>query len=69
MSGKIKTLIDEIVVKRSNGDPLFERTTKLKIQLKGINIERYNASSDDDPIVIAKLNKIAEEFGLTVGSN
>lgn len=63
MAGQIKTMIDSIIQQRSKGDPLLERTTKTKLLLKGINPTRYTSESEDDPEVIEKLRRFADEMG------
>jgi hypothetical protein len=64
MAGKIKSMIDMILVQRSHGNATILSTTKTKILLKGINPDSYSASSEDDPLVMAKVRKIAEEFNI-----
>ncbi len=62
MAGKIKEMIDAILTKRSKGDPLLLKTTRTKLILKGINPDKYTLSSDDDPAVIEKLEKLMENL-------
>jgi hypothetical protein len=64
MTGKIKQMIDEIVQKRSKGNATIASSTRTKLILKGIDIQKYSSFSDDDPQVIAKLQAIAAEMGL-----
>jgi hypothetical protein len=64
MAGQIKAIIDTIVAQRANGNPTIIATTKAKILLKGIDPEQYNANSEDNPAVLAKARKIAEEFNI-----
>jgi hypothetical protein len=66
MSGVIHRMIDEIIQARSNGDPTVASTTRTKLVLKGVNPRAYDASSPDDPEVIAKLHAIAADFGVSV---
>jgi hypothetical protein len=63
MAGQIKNMIDKIIQQRAKGDPLLERTTKTKLLLKGINPTRYTEDSQDDPAVIEKLHRFADEMG------
>ena len=64
MSGKIRVMIDDIVQKRSKGNVTIAASTKTKLILKGIDVNKYTAVSDDDPAVIKKLEDIAREMGL-----
>ncbi len=62
MAGRIKQMIDSIIEQRSKGDPLLVKTTKTKLMMKGININRYTFQSEDDPIIIEKLEKLIAEL-------
>ena len=66
MAGKIMQLIDRVVEERSKGDPTIKHTTRAKLILKGININKYSEISEDDPGVIAKLIRIAAELGIKI---
>lgn len=66
MSSRIKSIIDIIIQKRSNGDPLIAEMTKTKMIMKGINPDSYSSSSKDDPEVIEKLLKLAKELNINV---
>ena len=62
MAGRIKQMIDSIIEQRSKGDPLLVKTTNTKLMMKGININRYTFQSEDDPIIIEKLEKLIAEL-------
>lgn len=62
MAGKIKSMIDDIIEKRSKGNATIANTTKTKIRLKGIDIDRYTATSEDDPVVITRLESLYKEL-------
>ena len=64
MAGKIKKVIDQIIKRRSKGNITLERTTRIKIILKGIVPEKFSENSPDDPKVLAKLKDIGRELGL-----
>jgi len=66
MAGKVKKMIDEIIEKVSKGSPIIKTTTRTKIILKGINVDKYDAQSADDPVVIQKISEIAKDFGLSI---
>jgi hypothetical protein len=55
MAGKIKNMIDYIIRQRAQDNPMLERVIKTKLILKGINPSKYNLQSDDDPVIIKKL--------------
>lgn len=55
MAGKIKGMIDYIIKQRAQDNPMLERVIKTKLILKGINPSKYNLQSDDDPVIIKKL--------------
>jgi len=62
MPGKIKRLIDSIILQRTHDNPMLERVIKTKLILKGINPNKYTFESEDDPIIIAKLEKMMNEL-------
>jgi len=66
MAGKIKKVLDEIIAQRSRGNSTMAMTTKTKIIMKGINPDQYLSTSPDDPVVLDKVRKIAEELGVQV---
>lgn len=64
MPGKIKAMCDKIIEARSGGNPAMVKITKTKLVLKGINPDQYTASSPDDPQVMEKLTRFAQELGV-----
>jgi hypothetical protein len=64
MAGQIKRMIDTIVSQRSKGNATIAVTTRTKLLLKGINPDNYTAASPDDAVVMAKLQGIANDFGV-----
>ena len=64
MAGKIKKMIDELIAKKANGNSVIEKITKTKLILKGINVDKYTASSPDDENIIKLVRSVADEFGI-----
>ena len=62
MPGKIKQMIDFIIKQRAQDNPMLERVIKTKLILKGINPSKYDTQSDDDPVIINKLQILINEF-------
>lgn len=62
MAGKIKQIIDSIIEQRAKDNPMLERVIKTKLILKGINPNKYTLQSDDDPVVLGKLEKMMREL-------
>ncbi len=62
MAGKIRQMIDSIITQRAKDNPMLERVIKTKLILKGINPNKYTLQSEDDPIVIGKLEKMIAEL-------
>jgi len=62
MAGKIKTMIDDIIALRSKGNPAIASTMRIKLKLKGIDADKFTATSDDDPAIITKLDEIYKEL-------
>ena len=66
MAGTIKRMIDAITLKRSKGNPTIMYSTKAKFIFKGVNPDRFDATSPDDPVVIEKVRAIGAELGITI---
>ena len=59
-------MLDEVVEKRARGNPTIRSITVTKLVLKGIDPDKFNASSPDDAEVIARVRQIAAEFGVSL---
>lgn len=57
-------MITQIIAQRSQGNPTLASTTKTKLILKGLNPDRFNPTSPDDPAVIQKAVTVAAEMGI-----
>lgn len=66
MAGKINYMINKIVEQNAKGDKTIESTTKTKLILRGINPNLYHDNTEDDPTVIEKLKKFAQELNLNI---
>jgi hypothetical protein len=66
MAGQIKRLIGTIIEKRSGGNSILMLTTRTKFYLKGVDPNRYDRRSPDDPAVVARTKAIGDELGITV---
>lgn len=64
--GQIKVMIDQIIENRSKGNALLVSTTQTKLILKGFDPAKYDASSPDDPAVIARLRQVAADLNVTL---
>ncbi|MHC1698441.1 MAG: hypothetical protein AB9919_10370 [Geobacteraceae bacterium] len=62
MAGKIKRMIEVIVVERSKGNVMLAKAVKTKLILKGINPAHYSDQSDDDPEIIRKLENMLQDL-------
>jgi hypothetical protein len=66
MPGKIKGIIDKIIAERAKGNPTLISTTRTKLVLKGIDPDKFNAQSADDPAIMSKLQTLALEMGINL---
>jgi hypothetical protein len=66
MAGQVKVMIDKIIDERSKGNSLLASTTQTKLILKGFDPAKYDASSPDDPQVIARLRQVAADLNVTL---
>ncbi len=68
MQGKIKRMIDTIIEQSAKGNSIIAGTIKIKLILKGINPNKFTYQSDDNPLIINKLEKFAGDLGVNFGS-
>jgi hypothetical protein len=66
MPGQVKRIIDRILEQRGKGSPTLVLTTKTKLILKGLNPDKFTASSPDDDALVLKVRSIAAELGVQV---
>jgi len=63
MPGKVKELIDRLIDLRTRGDRALVAPVKIKLIMKGIDPDLFDASSPDNPVVIQKVITVAKEMG------
>lgn len=64
--GRAKKILDAIILKRSRGVGAIAKAIKVKIALKGINPDNLTPNTPDDPVLLKKLLKLAQSYGLRV---
>ena len=57
-------MINAIIQERSKGNSAVAEMTKAKFILKGLNTNKFDNTSDDDPLIIEKLLAIAEQLNV-----
>jgi hypothetical protein len=57
-------MINAIIQERSKGNSAVAEMTKAKFILKGLNPNKFDSTSDDDPLIIEKLLAIAEQLNV-----
>ena len=62
VAGQIKRMIDTILHQNAKGDTTLLTLTRTKMILMGVNPAKYTEHSEDDPIILAKLEKLAKEL-------
>ncbi|MCC8189275.1 MAG: hypothetical protein LIP77_01390 [Planctomycetes bacterium] len=63
MAGKIKELIDRLIELRTRGDRGLVAPVKIKLIMKGVDPDLFDANSTDNPVVIQRVTAIAKEMG------
>jgi len=58
LAGKINSLINTLIERRSHGDPVAAAGVRVRLLLRGIDRDDYGPTSDDDPVIIAKLEQM-----------
>lgn len=64
MAGKIRQLLDRVIDQRSQGDAILAITTTTRIILRGVDPARFDANSEDDPMILERVRDMALEFGI-----
>jgi hypothetical protein len=62
MSSRIKEMIDTLISGKAGNNPVRANIIKAKLILNGIDPKRLTAETIDDPLIIAKLDKLAKEL-------
>ena len=66
MAGKIKKMLDQIIMQKSNGNATIMAATKTKLILKGLNPDKFTSLSEDNSDLIKKVRETAQEMGILV---
>lgn len=69
MAGKIKKQLEAIILGVAKNNQTLINITKTKLVLKGLNPEKFNDQSPDDPIILEKIKQIAADFGVKTEIN
>jgi len=64
MAGQIKKMLDQIITQKSHGNPTLMASTKTKLILKGLNPDKFSATSEDTADLIRKVRETAQEMGI-----
>jgi hypothetical protein len=62
MAGRIRKMIDSIIEQRTKDNPMMAGVIKTKLALKGIDPTKFTPQSDDDPVIIGKLEAFLKEM-------
>lgn len=66
MAGKIKKQLELIIQQVSKNNPTIVSTTRTKLILKGLNPNKFTDDSPDDPVILEKIQVVANEFGAKI---
>jgi len=66
---KTQQLIDELINKRSNGVEFLKISTRMKLLMKGIDVQKINADTPDRPELIKKIYETASELNIILTKN
>jgi hypothetical protein len=66
MPGKVKKMIDNLIAQKAGSSTVMVNVLVTKLILKGIDPSKFNATSQDDPAMMAKVSAAAKEMGLTI---
>lgn len=66
MAGKVKIMLDQIILQKSKGNPTIMTATKTKLILRGLNPDKFTALSEDNFEIIQRVRQVAQEMGVRV---
>lgn len=66
MAGRIKELIDRLIELRTKGDRGLVAPVKIKLIMKGVDPDLFDANSPDTPQVVQRVIAIAKEMGYDI---
>ena len=69
MAGKIRKQLEALILGVAKNNQTLINITKTKLVLKGLNPEKFNDQSPDDPIILEKVKQITAEFGVKIEIN
>lgn len=64
MAGRIHQMIEAIIAHRCQGNMGLVASCKIKLIMKGVDPDQYDANAPDDPTVIRRVSQIAQEMGV-----
>jgi len=64
MPGMICLMVRAFLEKRTEGRVHLVPSEKIKLIMKGIDPDQFTPSSPDDPIIIGRLRKIAQQMSI-----
>lgn len=63
MAGKIKYMIERLIELRTKGDRGLVAPLKIKLIMKGVDPDLFDAQSPDTPAIIQRIAAVAREMG------
>ncbi len=61
---RAKKLIDELIIKKANGDKFQESNIKIKLILKGVMPDKITDATPDTDEMIANILQVAKQFNI-----
>jgi len=66
LAGQVQKKIQTVITQKAKGNAVIASSIETKMYLKGIAVNKFTATSPDDPAVMQKVREIAKEFGVIV---
>ena len=66
MTGQAKIMIDKLISEKSRGDRFIENGIRVKLILKGIDVDSFTETSQDEDADIVRVRAAAMEYGVSV---
>jgi len=62
MTGTARAMINKLIIEKAGGDRVLANSIRIKLILKGINVDKITAETEDSDAMLERIREVAEEF-------
>ena len=64
MAGTARKMVDKLLSEKAAGDKTIENNIRVKLILKGIQVDKITGATPDDPVMLGKIKTVLDQFGV-----